>query len=1080
MERRMVRISRVAKGVISAADELELAKKAETLGWKSEIEEARVDTASAFKTERDPITGKVIAAERTGLGTNTITSRRQQFDKETHDMLIEAQRRTQQELGAAISRNFDEYTKDLDPETARVANSVYVAGQETDSWIKDSYIDSLGLEQNQTNKVKEVMHKFRDDSDKSYYVDNHQTRSKMEADGWKYDADEMEIVKEIDSKTFGQVEFNKMLIQDPDGNILNFKNSSVESIKKRYLDNGEYRLLRADPGSVRWTGSKEYTHRIVRAGTELTDLPEFVLPYSPGGPRRYTNGTHFVKVGRTFYDEGNTKFLGYAKTLISGSDVKRLNKYANDVNKVVRIYNDFKDDLSGMQRALDEADLTEFKIETVDELLNTIRTKDNPMGLLDADPNITNAKVYRKDEKFVYDSSLTSSSDFVHLDNLDDYDKAKSDLMALRNDYYRSKGDQILDNINTKSYDHVVDMFEIWQKNVTDAILTKNFDPIMADWGDWFKNKFIDVIDPETRKNINKMSGEDVIMTAKISAPNESYRALANEAARAQASYKNIKNIPTKIDESINNHLTNLITALPRGWWDNSFVDSLRTVNPVKWANTVIFRNYLGFFNAAQFYKNGILPVINMLSLDTNAWKAVRSAPAVVAAHFMKGEGAIKNGVQNLLRGIGGLTPEQLDEFLGFMDNYGTFKQMSQRPELYRNNMFQTLKGWDGDLVFLKAGNNMAQLIADLTGYLKYGNDWKKVVGYADDLMGNTNRVNTSAFQRSTVGQLVGQFTSYPISVIETMTGKQFTPAQKASFMATQFFMWGVGGTVARDLVTNMYEWMRGDEVEDDEWSSFVCDGLMTEYFAQKGYDVREGADLVGLFDQMSGLVYSLTSIGGGEAPDLPISNIYSILEGYYKAIKDITAPTTDTRDLLYYFRRISEAPQAPTGLRNIANAVIAMDARQMWDKNGDILRKDVDTKRVFMTLLGFKDSARRLKEMDYKTRQIEERAITEMFETSVKPFIEKINTYRRTGEGLSELTKTRSASWGEEYHGLENAVRGFKSWVRQFHPDYTQKADSLIQSQLNAGKDSFKYFIQQAPAIHERNAKRLHLEGDL
>lgn len=973
-------------------------------------------------------------------------TRRNKLSGSLHKTAVGLKRQAESLIFKGV-KEVEEFKKSLNSHDKEDFDILYIDGSNQGVWKEDADMDKLGA----SDATRKAYKAFRKSLDDAYVTNNYHLRADLDRRGWKYDSKTDNIVKKEDHRTVASKEYNKMVIKMSKGDNLTFKNTSVEDLKKKYLDTGEFELVRVHPSSV-VNGGLDYTHMLIPASKKLEDLPTFVLPYKAGGVRMYTKNTHFVKIGNIFRNEKGVKFLGYAKTLIAGSDVKRLQKYADDVNTVLKIYQDYSNDLYKMQKALDEADLTEFKITTVSDLLGLIKTADNPDGILDPDLSVSKAKVYRLNEKFVYDVDKTKQ-DYMIIDNLDGYDAELSALMQHQRQYYRSRGDEIIENINNKSKDHVVDPFQIWQTNIIHAANEGILGTLYREMGEDFKARYADVIDPDL--NLNAMSGEEVIQVASIVAPNSYYNAKARAAARMQATYKALKNTPTKMDELLNKWISSSIESLPKDWWDNKYVEYLRHTKPIEFANAVIFRAYLGMFNIQQLFKNGVLPIINMVTLDPRvAFKALGAVPSVVLAHLNKDNKTLFNRAVM----ASGLTEEEMHKFLNFVEEYGTLKQLSQRPEISAGGYAMSKKWPEADLIFLKSATNSAQLVADLIAFLKFGGeDLNKVAGYADDLMSNSSRVNTSTFQRSSIGRLVGTFTSYPISVMEALTGKHFTKDQKIRFAFCQFAMWGFGGTVSRDMTSNMYSWLEEhDLIENETIRSILIDGVFTHLAAVAGYDIREGADIGGMFNQLMATVPVLADMFG-IAPDVPTGNAISIMADTYKTVKEIISPSSGVRDYLAWARNTASRSHAPTSVRSLANFVIAKSANEFWNKHGDILIKNVDDAKAFNILMGFKPVEGRLAQMNYEMNKIIEDGITELFEDTVKPVLRDLNTFKRTGKGKTELSLERVTERRELHQKYLTNVRQFMSVIKESYPEYKGFAQTLINNEADRGKETFK-----------------------
>ena len=129
----------------------------------------------------------------------------------------------------------------------------------------------------------------------------------------------------------------------------------------------------------------------------------------------------------------------------------------------------------------------------------------------------------------------------------------------------------------------------------------------------------------------------------RLKAPSSEYDALARSARRAQATYLNILNTPTKLDVYVSTKMQELLHRLPKRFWDNKYVDGLMNSNPVGWANVIVYRTYLGFFNLKQFVLQGPLQMLNTLAIaPVKGTQALISMPAVILGHFFKDTPIVK------------------------------------------------------------------------------------------------------------------------------------------------------------------------------------------------------------------------------------------------------------------------------------------------------------------------------------------------------------------------------------------------------------------------------------------------------
>lgn len=937
--------------------------------------------------------------------------------------------------------------------------------QENKKWLNNDSLNELDV----SDKTKELLDGYHTNSDIKYVSDNLLERKRMEADGWKTDSSSGFFVRDEKRKLLDSDEdYSKISILDENGNILNYKNRSSDYIKGYMEDNG-YILRQVHPRNVD-ESNLGYTHYFARTSEKLDNLPQYVLPYVEGGSRMYTAGTHFVKIGRTFYAGDGVMYNGYPKTLIAGDDTKRLQQYADELNQLIEAFNKNKNDMVALQDEIERINPQEFKVKSAESLYHLMRSSENPTGLID--PNYK-AKVLRGDEKY------TVSNGLRNIDRMDDYDLSLSQLMDLRGKYYRSKGDEILDNING-TYDHVVDPFKMWEDNIEKSTMNETLGETLMNMGEYFKKRYRDVIDRENGYNPDKMSGPQVIATANIKAPNSDLDDVARAATRMQTYYKNLLNIPTPSDRLINKALTNAVHMLPKKWWDTKAMDKLLKKHPAQAMNAIVFRTYMGCFNIAQFFKQGFGSMLNtaILAKPTVAARALLAMPMMVVGHFFKDTPYMKY-VPKVLSQLAGISTEQFEDFLKYMDDYGTYQQLTNRPEIHRyNNFLKIKKGWkNADLVFMELGNNTAQLYADLCAYLQLGGkDLRSVARLSDDFMLNVNRANTSQFQRSTIGTLVGQFTSYPLAVLEVMTGKRFDNITKAKFALAQLALWGVGGVLTRNGTTNIYNWFEDNTNMDKTLTRYVVDGFITNYFAQLGITVQEGPDLLGTFSQIAGMIPGFHSLMG-EAPELPVSHIGSIIGDCYQLAKDIYDPTVTTWDLLSFARIVANKANLPTGLKNLSRAYIAFDAKQYWDKHGDVLSRNMDLKKSFATLVGFGPIEVRLRQMRYDEKKSIQETIDDLYNNTVKVDIDRMNTYKRTGYGKTEMEHNRTESWAALYGSYRTNIRAFKAYVKTFHPEWSNYANRLIVNGLKAGKDINRPHDNAEAVIFKHLNERLGVE---
>jgi len=987
-----------------------------------------------------------------------VIERRGLKPEEAQEILVEADRKKTAVTSKKVSERQEVFNR-LTPEQKKDYNTLVMYGRdyqvEFDGPKGKNILDSWGID----DATQTAYNNYIEDSRYKFVADTELHYKNLKKAGWGTSTKTGDTVKETPRNQFNSQKFSQMSILDEEsGDIYTYRNTSVEDLDEKFFSKG-YKLYQVYPLEADRLG---YTHYLSKNPEEVMELTKWTLPYVKGGSNAYTPDTHFLKIGRDFYDkDGERLFHGFPKTLVADENARRLERMAEEINQVSEMWKRSEGDLAALQRELDAANFQEFKITSAEDVKNIMKTRDNPEGTID--PNYK-AQVLRNNEKYVYGDQGAA------IEQLEGFDLEMSNLMELKGSYYRGRGDRILANL-TQDYGHVVDPFTMQQRNIEQAVYNNTMGRFLSDFGDYFKDNYAPVIDNLKGKyNINRMSGQEVIASAAIKAPNSDYDEMARAARRAQLMYQNIVNTPTKLDVWLSTKMTDMLHRLPKRFWDNKYMDGLLRSKPVDWANALVYRTYLGLFNAKQFVLQGPLQMFNILSFSpVKGTQALVSLPAIIMGHFFKNTPIIKY-IPKLLAGMGGISPKEYEGFMKFIDDYGTFKQFSKRPELTESmeNWLKTLP--QIDLIFAQAGNNLSQLHADLTAFLiDGGKNMRNICRLSDDFMLNLNRVNTSMVQRSSIGKIAAQFTSYPVAAYEIMTGDHLTKWQRARFTAMQLGMWGIGGMFAKDYITNMYDFIRDRYSEaDPEILTYALEGIGTKFFADQGIYINEGVDLLGIMNQMSSLVPVMNEIFG-TAPELPISNVPTIVVDNYNTFKDLIAPKTGVFDLISWARETSQRRGVASGIKNVTKYIYAKDARQFIDRHGDVLRRNPSEMQYWAQLLGFGNIE---SVMDYRAVQRDNssrEAVRNHFEDDVLPYIRKMIDYKDTPQSYgTELARTseRSLLTGN----TQAAIRRAYAWVREFRPSYEDYLTSLItKAWRSGGYKEYKRTQQQQEYVEEQ-----------
>ena len=237
--------------------------------------------------------------------------RRGSKSEQLQGALTEASRKATAEIDSStqIARKI---VKGLSKEDARDFNTLVIMGRKFQTEFEDGKLDGWGIQE----PAKKAWREYLKASKEQYLSANALDNKIKSSQGWKTNK-VGDTAKEFNSGQLSTPKFSQMSIFDPEsGEIFNYRNTSVDKIKEDYLQNG-YKIYTMHPDEV-ISRDLGYTHYLSKAEDELGPLTKYTLPYVKGGSNGYTPDTHFVKIGRDFYDNDNsTLFHGFAKTLVA-------------------------------------------------------------------------------------------------------------------------------------------------------------------------------------------------------------------------------------------------------------------------------------------------------------------------------------------------------------------------------------------------------------------------------------------------------------------------------------------------------------------------------------------------------------------------------------------------------------------------------------------------------------------------------------------------------------------------------------------------------------------------------------------
>lgn len=915
--------------------------------------------------------------------------------KEAHARAVEADRITQGLL-SKFNKEYRSSYNSLDAAGRDAFDELYLKGQRYNDgrgkWFTADELDAAGYDES----VKKAYFDFKKVSDIQYLADNNDKRATLIRHGFKKFGDFIGKPERLTA-----IDYRKAVIKDLDGNIVN-------SVHK--LDPDEYTLIRINRGHI-LRNDDNCTHILFKKGALAEEeLPHFVTKYVPGGRRRYTLGTRYVKIGHRFFNSNTGQYLnGFAKTLITGNDVDKLQKYADEVNTVLEVVRQVGDDAIEGSRRLADLDLQYFKVDNWEDVKKLVRSKDNPKGILDVDYK---AQVLEHKQAYDFGNKLETLED-----DLSDVDWALQDLLDMRENFTRHRGN-LLDDINGETA-RLVDVSDIYDQTIRRA----SYSLAKGDLVHWyakelarFKKVIVNWDEISVLSDMDMLNKAEVMTVGRGVLKQENVQ-LLRAAERFLGHSRRILNARTKWDTLLENTMYRTAqivdSVLPKSWQRKEVFEKIASANPSKVARSLGFNYVMGWWNPAQLIKQG-LGTLNVAAMEpVNASKAMLLYPL---ARLARGTGEYKGllkAYKNAAMKLTGVSAEDFDGLLKYLDSYGSKNasgllvgaDKEYGAALLRDkNIIKRV--WDKQYMFMREGNAANFYIADIAAYLsKKGQSFRDIAAYADDLFINMTKTSESAFQagQSLPTASLAQWLTYPMRMVEAMGNGRLTKLQRLSLLGSQISLWGVAGTFGDDETElNMYEGLTKHGLNDN-MSTFLSNGIMGVIGKELGINIDEG---LGLKEQLSNIVdiYDATK-GEFHIPPVPAGQAIPQAFALLKAVKEIVAPESNDYHFWRYMKYVATTKNLPSSFRNGAKGLLALRYKKFYDNRSAIISDDATTTQAIAQIVGFGPYENKMNTYMYHALLDRDQTIQDCAD-SLKPYIDAIRFYKieeRDVEGSNE-----------------------------------------------------------------------------
>ena len=945
--------------------------------------------------------------------------------------------RIENALRVKFKKDYYSAFRALDKNDFKELEALHVEGHKgIGKWFTQEELDSMEIGE----KAKTAYKAYKTMEDIAYLADNWSARKGFLKNGYKLFNGMYAKLEKISDYQDGSLR----IIRDLDNNY-------ITDIRK-YSDD-DYVLLKLHKRTVQ-SKNTDCTHVLVKR-TELDerDLPEFVLPYVPGGRREYTRGTFFARMGTSYYNPGTgTMVNGFAKVLRASSDKSKIIKYCNEINEVADIVKRSKGMRKGMKEAfiddeLSKLDLEFFKVHTWEELKPLIKDADNPDGVIDINHK---AKVLANGEKYIYDNNLATVAD-----ELNSEDVALEEMLDMlsNNKFMKSRGN-LLEDINGESA-RIVDIDKMMNKAINKASATLAKDDVIKWFGDEFRKNFSRVI--ANRADVLAMSDRDMLTKAVVDSRLGMTQADRRHARAAENFLRHARrflNAKTVWDERLENFMTEVAKGLdmflPKGMKRGEVFEKVSKSDPAKAARALGFNYVFGWFNPLQFL-NQAHGVSIVLSLEpVKGAIATTMYPLVRLARATAKTPEVQKKYITALKKLSGASEEELKGLFKVFDRYGTDNMAGMlvgidkeyADALMRDRQL-TRHWWDYQYIFANEGNAANYYIADITAWLaRRDKGIEEVVRYSDSLALNMTQSSQSAFQSGQVlpTTLFAQWLTYPVRTLEALFKKEFTGLQKTSMLLTQFMLCGVEGMLGYNAYQSLVNWGVDKEVAND-----LSNGLIGELARSIGLNYNPGLDLKNQLKD----VFAIYDTVKGEfrLPRIPAAKGGLQAAAMFKAVKELVAPETGEYDFFKYMKYLSTAPYLPTALKGLSSGITAWRFNKFYNSYGKIVNMDdIDVEQVIGRAIGFRPYEEKLNQYMFEANTEVDEVLQDEID-KIKPFIDDINFFKyETPDGDEHLNRL--------YDRYETILRGSIDELREFYGDestvvneYINRVSKLVQT---------------------------------
>lgn len=794
-----------------------------------------------------------------------------------------------------------------------------------------------------------------------------------------------------------------------------------------------------------------------------SELKRGLVPEIEGGHYIYNENMVFIKTPVS-YKVNNRDILLTPRTLYGEMDKPAAIQYAKEVNGALKTARDYY--AGKMTRAAATAELNRttavndyFKVGSMDEMEEYLRSKANPNGILELDHDV---EVVRGGEELQQVAAMKAKGALEYYDQ-ESLDNANTlfDLINLNGKGYWSRGKAL------KTLDGhlspVLNTRKMMERNINDIIRLDLQEPYTQNAAREFRELFGDILDEDLLRVYSDeqvLLSKDIIKTPAKGADMSKYKA----ARYFQDNYRVKASVKTDSDRLIESYMTGLAESIADKDFmrrynllqrDSKGFEFIQRLNPADAIKASTFNYLLGAFNSTQAIKQAAGAVTALSLSPVQASRILSRYPSIRMALSATDAEHYKAAIDSMKKSKIFTNGFSEEEATAVVDVLKRISALDTKYNRTGSGSYKYLKGLqDANLMFFNLGENLNAVTAHGAATLEYlkanpeklgkaltNRDILKIAQKGEEYYGLMSKGSDTVFQNPDTKtwwfdqglKMVSQFFAYPTAWLEMLTGDFLTAGQRASLGLTGLAMWGTAGTLGGSAGYWAYKSL-ADLGVNPEVTEIVTTGI-PDAIARNFFDTNTSIYKLGPgVGEATAWKYPLDILDDGQI------NILNAIPGKYAInvwldapktavetlgmLKNLIAPDEDNNELWEHIINLSQL-STPSSIGLYARAALALKYKELYNKRGQIIARDVDAGDVVKLLLGVGGSEQDVQE--YLRKGVTEK------DKVMKDFIKE--------------AESRYSAW--EKTGSPSARQDYIDWNADARSTMTNKEKRLYSKML-------------------------------